>query len=290
MRSKSIAGQQDRTGLSIRDLAERTGVPQATLRSWEARYGVPLPRRLPGGHRRYSDRDVALVEDVLRLRAAGLGLPTAIRDAADRTGDAESSVFAGLRRRHPGLQPQVLGKTTLLALTRAMEDECCARAERPVLLAGFQRGRYYRHSQARWEELARTAEVAVVLADFAGPSPPGVLPVQVPVPATAPLRREWVLVCDAPDRAACVAAWEPPGQHGVPDAARRFETVWSVDPVVVRDAARIGAGVVRTSAPDVARRLDERLLGAPSHASADLRRAAGLLDRMLAYLDAAGRP
>ena len=35
----------EQTVLSISDLAERTGVPQATLRSWEARYGFPAPAR-----------------------------------------------------------------------------------------------------------------------------------------------------------------------------------------------------------------------------------------------------
>ena len=47
----------------------RTGVRPATLRTWETRYGFPRPRprRGPGGHRRYRDRDVGLIEQVLRL-------------------------------------------------------------------------------------------------------------------------------------------------------------------------------------------------------------------------------
>ena len=53
------------------------------------------------------------------------------------------SVFAGLRCRHPGIAPQELRKTTLLALTQAIEDECCARAEQAVLFAEFQQERFY---------------------------------------------------------------------------------------------------------------------------------------------------
>ena len=33
-------------GLRMRDVVERTGVGEATLRAWETRYGFPAPRRL----------------------------------------------------------------------------------------------------------------------------------------------------------------------------------------------------------------------------------------------------
>ena len=42
-------------GLTIREMAARTGVPQGTLRMWETRYGFPVPERLPSGHRRYPE-------------------------------------------------------------------------------------------------------------------------------------------------------------------------------------------------------------------------------------------
>ena len=278
-------------GLSIGELARRTDVAAPTLRSWESRYGFPRPRRLAGGHRRYDEHDIDRITDVLRLRAAGMSLPTAISQAATLAGQAEPSVFAGLRRRHPGLIPQVLRKTTLLALTRAIEDECCARAEHAVLFASFQHERFYRHSAERWNELARTARVVIVFADFPEPaaSPPRDLsgPVKVPVPAAAALRREWVLVCQARDYFACLAAWELPGQRETTDARRRFEVLWSIDPQVVIDAAMICADLAQSMTPG----LDPLLGGLPPDppppASADLRRASGLLSRMIGYLETA---
>jgi DNA-binding transcriptional MerR regulator/methylmalonyl-CoA mutase cobalamin-binding subunit len=39
--------------LSIGALARATGVPVETLRTWEARYGFPVPERKPSGHRVY---------------------------------------------------------------------------------------------------------------------------------------------------------------------------------------------------------------------------------------------
>ena len=45
-------------GLSIGDVAERTGLAAGTIRMWEQRYGAPTPRRLPSGYRVYGVGDV----------------------------------------------------------------------------------------------------------------------------------------------------------------------------------------------------------------------------------------
>ncbi|HET7304002.1 MAG TPA: DICT sensory domain-containing protein [Segeticoccus sp.] len=287
MPRKERAINEDRraAGLSIGELARRTGVPQATLRTWEARHGVPVPERLPGGHRRYAEHDVSLVQEILRRRASGLSMEAAVQQLTAASPQPDTSVFAGLRRRHPELQATVLRKSSLLALTRAIEDECCARAERPALFASFQHRRFYRQSEQRWRELARTAAGVVVFADFPRRSATGRWPLQVPVRADAPLRREWALVCDCPDYPAVVAGWEHPGQLAVADAERRFETVWTVDPVAVRHAAEVSVGLATHFLPSSAARLEALLTGRPAPVSADLRRAAGLLDRMLAYLE-----
>jgi len=272
-------------GLSIGELAQQTGVPAATLRSWEDRYGFPRPQRLAGGHRRYEKGDTALIAEILRLRASGMSLQAAIGQAAARVAEAEISVFAGLRRRHPDLAPQELSKATLLAITRAMEDECCARAEHPVLFAGFQQERFYRQSGERWRELTRTARVAVIFADFGESSGSDASPLTVRIPPDAPLRREWFLVCAAPDYPAFISGWEFPGQTGVPDGRRRFEVLWSVDPSAVRDAALICAQIARSLSPDLAHLPADLPDGAPPPASADLARAIGLFNRMATYLD-----
>ncbi|WP_148572056.1 DICT sensory domain-containing protein [Nocardioides caldifontis] len=276
------------SALTISELAQRTGVPQATLRSWEARYGFPRPERLPGGHRRYAESDVAGVEEVLRHRAAGLGLEAAVRRAVAGPVGGNASLHGELRRRHPTLVPQLLSKRSMVALSHALEDECCAQAQRPLLFAGFQRRRFLRESYARWVELARTAGQAVVFADLEEPAPvqPGSL-VEVAVPYDAAINREWFLVCDAPDRPACLVGWERPGQPLAPDSARRFETVWSVDPVVVREAARICVELADTYRPGWRVQEWQALDETPAPASADLHRATGLVNRMMGYLDTA---
>jgi DICT domain-containing protein/predicted DNA-binding transcriptional regulator AlpA len=272
--------------LTIRALAERTGVAPATLRSWESRYGFPRPVRLAGGHRRYAEQDVTAVLEVLRHRDSGLGLEAAVR----RTRSAplhSRSPYAELRRRHPQLAPQLLTKSSLLALSHAIEDECCARAESPALFGAFQRGTFLRSSSARWAELARTARVAVVFADLDTPRElvPGA-PVEVALPHEAPLNREWIVVCDAPDLPACLAAVERPGQVTVPDARRRFEVVWTVDPRAVRHASRVAAALAQEYRPELRTSELDLLAEEPPEASADLRRASALLTRTMGYLDA----
>jgi DICT domain-containing protein/predicted DNA-binding transcriptional regulator AlpA len=287
VRSLEMASSGPKRLLTISDLAERTGVPPATLRSWESRYGFPQPLRMAEGrHRRYAERDVAAVLQVLRHRESGFALEAAIRRVTSESLHSRS-VHAELRRRHPDLTPQVVTKGSLVALSRAIEDECCARAEQPLLFGGFQRETFLRASYARWVELARTAQAAVVFTDHAGAGTPAPgAPVEVELPREAPLNREWLVICDAPDLPACMAAVERPGQRDVADSRRRFEVIWTVDPRAVRSASRVAAALADEYGPgwrpaDLAALDDE-----PPAASADLRRASDLLNRTIGYLDA----
>ena len=73
-------------------------------------------------------------------------------------------------------------------------------------------------------------------------------PLKVALPPDASLRREWNLVCEAPDYPACVTGWEFPGQTGA-EVDRRFEVLWTVDPRVVRDAALICTHLAESLSP-----------------------------------------
>ncbi|MGZ4486079.1 MAG: DICT sensory domain-containing protein [Nocardioidaceae bacterium] len=282
--------------LTIGQLARRTGLSTAVLRAWESRYGFPVPKRLASGHRRYDDRDVALVDDVLRRRDAGVRLEVAVSDAAAENRSGTESVYAELRRREPALAPQTLRKATLLALTRAFEDECCARAQRPLLFGGFQHARFLRQARARWEDLGATARHTVVFGALDDRSDVAITvdraaSTVVHLPAAAPLRREWFLVCDAPDYPACLAAWELPGQTGTRDRDRLFETVWTLEPRAVREAARscarLAADLLEGSTSPVGGLVDDQ--PEPPAASPDLVHATATFSRMLGYLDAGRR-
>lgn len=56
----------------IRAVSEMTGINAATLRAWERRYGVPVPKRTESAYRLYSDDDVALIRRMKDLVDAGM--------------------------------------------------------------------------------------------------------------------------------------------------------------------------------------------------------------------------
>ncbi|MBV9941240.1 MAG: MerR family transcriptional regulator [Solirubrobacterales bacterium] len=271
----------DDAALGIGEISSRSGVAEGTLRMWEARYGFPEPRRLPSGHRRYSKADLERVRIVVRAREEGLPLPLAIRRAVALGAGPQPSVYAALRHRFPYLHPQAVSKPTLLVISRAIEDECTSRAPHPVLLAGFQRERFYRQVQPRWIELARTARRAIVMADFHRLRRRRGAPAEVPLAPEDPLMREWILVWDAPELAACLVAWERPPQGRAP---RRFEFIWTAEPEVVREAARQCCKLVAREAPELVEDLRERLADAPEPAiGAHLRATVELATRIAMY-------
>jgi len=270
-------------GLAIGELVERTGVSEGTLRVWERRHGFPVPERLASGHRRYSESDVELVASVVRERATGMSLAAAIARVTESATSVEGSIFAGLRRSLPDLQPISLRKDVVLALSRAIEDESCAQAERPLLFGSFQRVRYFRQSQRRWQDFARTAELAVVFADFDRPNLPEVGPVELPIDRAGPLTREWAVVCDAPGHAVCLVGLELPVLTPTRDAAREFEVLWSVEPAAVRAASQVCLGLMRRASPELAERFsdDALKLSAGPISDQQLRLASAITTRTL---------
>jgi MerR family transcriptional regulator, light-induced transcriptional regulator len=272
--------------LSTAQLSARTGLPAGTLRMWESRHGFPAPARLPGGHRRYSERDVDAVLEVLRLRGEGLSLTAAIERTRRQDQATERSVFAGLRRRRPDLAATLAPKRLLIALSHAIEDEYLAHAGRGFVFGAFQRRRFYRAADSRWRELARTADLAVAVADFDAMSEPSLAAAQVPLEVRHPMAREWTVIVDAPGAQACLAAWERP-EKDVPGPLRRFEVIWSFEPEIVRTASEVAAELLAELAPDIAARVPGALWdGSPADG---VRFGSALAHRMVAYVGGIGQ-
>lgn len=62
---------------TIKQASSRTGVPVASLRAWERRYGVVDPQRTPSGYRLYDDRAVAVLSAMRQLVEDGWSPATA---------------------------------------------------------------------------------------------------------------------------------------------------------------------------------------------------------------------
>ncbi|HEU5116524.1 MAG TPA: MerR family transcriptional regulator [Isosphaeraceae bacterium] len=66
-----MSGLEDRSGYSIAAVSKLTGVSCHALRVWERRYGFPVPRRSPSGHRRYGADQVEHLRLIARLLQEG---------------------------------------------------------------------------------------------------------------------------------------------------------------------------------------------------------------------------
>ena len=151
--------------LAIKDLAEQTGVAAGTIRMWEQRYGFPEPARTAAGYRIYTEQDVVTLRRVVAYRDRGLSVPAALERARSLEGATDRpSIFAALASGDAPVRPQRLRKPTLVALSRAIEEEAMARAAGPVVIGAFQSERNYRAVEHRYRRLAHVADAVGVFA------------------------------------------------------------------------------------------------------------------------------
>jgi DNA-binding transcriptional MerR regulator len=67
----------------IQTVAEMTGVPASTLRTWEQRYGFPSPDRTASAYRMYSQVDIERIGRVRELCDKGLGPAEAVQQVLE---------------------------------------------------------------------------------------------------------------------------------------------------------------------------------------------------------------
>ncbi len=87
----------DAAGYTVRAVAERLGIPTATLRSWNRRYDIGPTQHRPGKHRLYTEADIAMLERMLTLIRAGAspaGAAATVRGPAPTLGRRESLLTA----------------------------------------------------------------------------------------------------------------------------------------------------------------------------------------------------
>jgi DNA-binding transcriptional MerR regulator len=77
------------TGLTLKAVSRRTGVPAATLRTWQHRYGFMRPARGPSGYRLYGEEDIARIERVKYLVGQGVRVGVAMEVVIEEAQGAE---------------------------------------------------------------------------------------------------------------------------------------------------------------------------------------------------------
>jgi len=159
------------------------------------------------------------------------------------------SVLDSLVQVIPDLRPQMYFKSSLTALSHAMEDQVLAGIGSPLVIANFQRERFYRQEAQRYLRIAKLSSQVYVLAapetDFKSES--SVYEKIAFTPDDA-LSQEWHLVVIGTNYSACLICRECsqeeksvslPEELQPMDQTRRFEGIWTFDRTVSCEAARI---------------------------------------------------
>ena len=74
------------------------------------------------------------------------------------------SVLAELVLEVPQIKPQIYFKSSLTALSHAMEDQVLASSDQPLVIATFQKERFYRQEAHRYRRIANLTSQVYVLA------------------------------------------------------------------------------------------------------------------------------
>lgn len=122
-----------------------TGLKPDTLRAWERRYGIPAPKRTPGGHRLYSQNDIDQLHWLIARQEEGLSISRAV-EMWERLHDAGGAPAAVPTQRpfgslSPRLQPVSLEHDDTQRGVREQWIDACLRfdeqAAEQALAQGF---------------------------------------------------------------------------------------------------------------------------------------------------------
>ncbi len=209
----------------------------------------------------------------------------------------QQSVLSELLRQLPQLRSHLYFKSSLTALSHAMEDRVLAGTDRPLLIASFQQEKFYRQEAHRYRRLGEISDQVYVLAapdtEFSDRDRGYDL---VPFERDDALAQEWHLVAIGAQSAACLICREKivvqPEVSVLPeiDPSRRFEGIWTFDRQVTIAAARILLDRIQTYRPELAAKIaqakQEYLIAVPTLPEDHSASADAFVQRLVTYLQA----
>jgi DICT domain-containing protein/signal transduction histidine kinase len=207
------------------------------------------------------------------------------------------SVLSELLRQMPQLRSHLYFKSSLTALSHAMEDRVLAGTDRPLLIASFQQEKFYRQEAHRYRRLGEISDQVYVLAapdtEFSDRISEYEL---VPFGPTDGLATEWHLIAIGAQSSACLICREkfvPPSDVPVLpeiDASRRFEGIWTFDRQVTIAAAHILLDRIEGYRPEltakIAQAKQEYLVAVPTIPHDHSASADAFVQRLVTYLQA----
>ncbi|TLS67356.1 MerR family transcriptional regulator [Mariprofundus erugo] len=109
---------RQKKNLPIGFVSQTTGVLPVTLRAWERRYGLIKPLRTEKGHRLYSEEDIALIRQIIRLINQGIAVGKVRQHLQDPEGTTASTSDWPQLRQQLLHAAQNLRKSTIIDLIR----------------------------------------------------------------------------------------------------------------------------------------------------------------------------
>ncbi|MCJ2544348.1 DICT sensory domain-containing protein [Thermostichus vulcanus] len=221
---------------------------------------------------------------------------TRSRPIPHQSRQSRTSLLSDLLEVLPHLRPQLYFKSSLVALSHAIEDQVLQGQGSPWVFANFQKERYYRQEARRYRRISAVAQDVFVLAtpetDFAQTD----LPYHtIPLDPADPLAQEWhVIVIDA-SYATCLVCRERArvkrnsswGGSDM-DTARQFDGIWSFDRLTTTQAALALLPKILGYRPDLTPRIEpirQYLEGSLADSTSQLN-PGPFTERLITYLQA----
>ncbi|MGJ3247506.1 MAG: DICT sensory domain-containing protein [Elainellaceae cyanobacterium] len=153
-------------------------------------------------------------------------------------------------------------KNTLVALCHALEDSILSMDCRPLVIAAFQRGKWYLQEADRYGDIADRAEKIVIMASpdtgFQEHSTSQRSNVSlVSLNEDDPVAQEWHLIISSPEYTAMVLCQELSpedyGPAGMPDddLERKFYGFWTFEPSLVLETTNLAIAHLEQYAPEL---------------------------------------
>ncbi len=190
----------------------------------------------------------------------------------------EGSILKSLRDAH---QPENLAgkrslnfgvyyKNTLVALCHALEDAILGQDYSPLMITAFQRGKWYLEEAERYRDLAeRSRQVVIMAAADSGfaehPTSQRDNVALVELESTDAVAQEWHLIVVSPRYTAMVLCQELSEKDystgGVPtaDLERKFYGLWTFEPSLVIETAKLAIAHVQRYNPALSHTLTDHL-------------------------------
>ena len=175
------------------------------------------------------------------------------------------SLLAELLQALPQLRAQIYFKSSMTALSHAMEDLVLAGSDEPLVIASFQRERFYRQEAHRYRRIgSRSSQVYVLAAPETEFKNSSECHETVAFAPEDGLSKEWHLVVLGQQYSTCLICQEKivpienQDERGplVMDQSRRFEGIWTFDREVSCKAAALLLDKIVNYRPELAEKID----------------------------------